>query len=67
MSNTITTGARQAMYGMRKRMDDYERKSSSAKDKKNMEASLLQRPEKVKDKEDTFIEDMILSIRKTNA
>tara|TARA_Y100001937_G_C7104898_1_gene324447 strand:- start:683 stop:886 length:204 start_codon:yes stop_codon:yes gene_type:complete len=62
MSNTVINGARQAIYTARKRMKDYKPVETETK-----ETGLLQRPEKKQDKDDPFIEDLIMRIRNTNA
>jgi len=67
MSNTITTGSRQAIYGMKRRLIEREKTRASTQQKQSNDSSLVQRPEKVKQQDDTFIEDLILNIRKTDA
>ena len=67
MSNTITTGSRQAMNGMNRRLTEYEKTKTNTQQKQSNDSSLVQRPEKVKQQDDTFIEDLILNIRKTDA
>ena len=64
-NNTIINGAKQAMYGFRRNLDKKQQSMANTEKKKNREVSLLQRPEKNASEEDTFIEDLVLSIRKT--
>lgn len=62
MSNTVINGAKQAIYGTKKRMKNYQ-----SPKKETTETSLVQRPQKNESKEDPFIEELIMSIRNTNA